>query len=853
MRGIKKTIVFLMTFIVSFGSMTFLSCDEKEEGGSSKPTTANISVRSADTTTKFRKNEVTSGDTDYKLEYNVVRNEYESYQLLISADADVSSYYLTTTDLKNGENTLAKENIEVYMQRYSNLSSGRDIKVYGEGDYPDALIPIDIAKEYEELTVTKDENSALWVTVYIPKNTVAGLYSGTFTLDVGGKKFDVPVSVNVNDYTLTDERNARTSFSWVYRDIGVGELNYSTEMLQAYYDCFADYRITLSSAVLDDPSVKATEFADFVVDNWDKMTSYIFSMGWGLGPAGLNEVRWESVKNQILAVAECSSPETNYLEKGMLYFMDEPQWTDERGSTYQPIENFLEKLRQLKADLPKIVEIIKNDKSGKYNNFKRIANWENYIIDMDNVIPIDIMKQISGRLDDPNIAEFLSLVNCLCPNLRNASDPDFAPLRKIMEEQYGIEIWWYGCTQPNGPYSSYHIGETNLLSGRTFTWIQKLYGIEGNLYWGPCGNTYYAGSVLGNPNIYDFPYRTPGYANDVAGDGFLVYPGVRYGVYGPLPSMRLMSIRDGNEEYELLHDLGKKIESLGDKNVTLQNELERLCDGLYYNGSMICAEGENNLDFYALRNELIELLVDFEDGTKFNVSSISRYNNEATVKLTANSDKYKLYYDNKELTLGSDGLYEVKLPLTQNGYFTFVLENKSTGEKIEKVRLIGTAVNRMLDFDGLTKAPTGDILLEEGDTCELNQDDNKTSSKNLKFALHSKITGSVISDQLFTPNFSIKTSILDVDFEKTTYFHVDLYNLNDDVDTVTIYLKSGAVECVYTTVKLQPGLNSIDVAMKGVFFSKLSTVDKIVFKFENKGTITSPYVHNVCLDNMYYV
>ena len=41
-------------------------------------------------------------------------------------------------------------------------------------------------------------------------------------------------------------------------------------------------------------------------------------------------------------------------------------------------------------------------------------------------------------------------------------------------------------------------------------------------------------------------------AEQVNGDGILIYPGAK----GPLPSIRLENIRDGIEDFELLHAVG---------------------------------------------------------------------------------------------------------------------------------------------------------------------------------------------------------------------------------------------------------------------------------------------------------
>jgi hypothetical protein len=48
------------------------------------------------------------------------------------------------------------------------------------------------------------------------------------------------------------------------------------------------------------------------------------------------------------------------------------------------------------------------------------------------------------------------------------------------------------------------------------------------------------------------PWHNPGFAHPVHynGGGCLFYPGVPYGIDGPVASMRLKNLRDGMEDYE---------------------------------------------------------------------------------------------------------------------------------------------------------------------------------------------------------------------------------------------------------------------------------------------------------------
>jgi hypothetical protein len=174
------------------------------------------------------------GDTEYpnkkpaELNYNCVKNEYESCQLLISASEDIESYDLETSDLKDSnENKILKENITVYNERF--IPAMRE-ETYENGWYPDALIPIDYAKKAGELKIKKNTNGALWITIYIPKDTPSGIYTSDFKLFINDKVNNIPVTVKVNDYVLTDKINSKTSFGVRPNQIVSGELDNTVEM-----------------------------------------------------------------------------------------------------------------------------------------------------------------------------------------------------------------------------------------------------------------------------------------------------------------------------------------------------------------------------------------------------------------------------------------------------------------------------------------------------------------------------------------------------------------------------------------------------------------------------------------------
>jgi hypothetical protein len=90
-------------------------------------------------------------------------------------------------------------------------------------------------------------------------------------------------------------------------------------------------------------------------------------------------------------------------------------------------------------------------------------------------------------------------------------------------------------------------------------WMQQAYDLEGYWYW--CSNYY----TQEDKYLID-PYSLAGRfyfgGGTYNGDGFLFYPGAKYGVEGPLASIRLEALRDGQEDYNLLNTYQKQLEEL---------------------------------------------------------------------------------------------------------------------------------------------------------------------------------------------------------------------------------------------------------------------------------------------------
>lgn len=136
--------------------------------------------------------------------------------------------------------------------------------------------------------------------------------------------------------------------------------------------------------------------------------------------------------------------------------------------------------------------------------------------------------------------ELEGAVDIWCPNIG-----DFFGLGHLHKEmlaaqrKQGRETWWYTMVEPKYPYPTWLLDD-DAQAVRSYGGLMARYGITGFVYsmahgWGP------------KPleNLQSFAGTN--------GDGTLLYPAELVGGSGPMPSIRLMLLRDAIEDYELMH------------------------------------------------------------------------------------------------------------------------------------------------------------------------------------------------------------------------------------------------------------------------------------------------------------
>lgn len=193
----------------------------------------------------------------------------------------------------------------------------------------------------------------------------------------------------------------------------------------------------------------------------------------------------------------------------------------------------------------------------KTNSTQFRSKWQNIRI----VCPFET----DIRLTNGDQIQFMSdYVNVWCPKFYCYTPRELSFIKGVrytqsasQDEKYGTfenrmrefresgdESWIYVSCLPDAsaPYLNVLLGNDGT-APETIFWMCYRYDLTGFLYW----NLFYWQSGGYGNGYLRYPVTKTG-----PGDGILLYPGCAYGTDEPMPSLRLVGIRDGIEDYQLL-------------------------------------------------------------------------------------------------------------------------------------------------------------------------------------------------------------------------------------------------------------------------------------------------------------
>ncbi len=438
---------------------------------------------------------------------SMARNEIESCQIYLASDGGHKDLKVSFTQFGNG----IGDTIETEMTKHHYVSTESVKNSKEKVQYPDALVPLtdfDIKDGYSQGFLLK---------IKPDKNAKPGLYMSKVTVrDGSGKAVKVcHVYAEIWDLTLPDESSCATAFglNWfnIYGTHNKPEgddsklyINYYEYMLEnrisayhlPYKFCdprFEDY--------MNDPRVSA-----FCVDgcqtNFELLTD-----------------------DELSGLYNKYKDNENWTKKAYYYYVDEPN-SPEAIANLRAASQRLDKLVPNARHVTPIVTNPWYDGKDQVEIVSELTNlW----------CPISSFYTPYELNDDYT---FLNGARSRVLGKESIDKYGTAEKRFGAAKAAGDELWWYVCVIPQAPYANFFTNYQGEAS-RVLFWQQYMYDIDGCLYWAV---NYWNGGAEWRTSDNGF----------YSGDGLLLYAGHRFGIYGPIGSLRMEYIRDGIEDFEYL-------------------------------------------------------------------------------------------------------------------------------------------------------------------------------------------------------------------------------------------------------------------------------------------------------------
>lgn len=788
----------------------------------------------ADSTTKilqdYEYSEAEKSESSFNI--SMAQNEVEGGQLILNSDNNVF-YNISITDLVNGEYKISKENIDIYHEKYiqTSFASDKGADYYAsvmnipQASFPDALLPFHVAKSYRENKIYAGKNQGVWIDVKtgFAEETPAGDYIGKIKVSASNEQIEIPVKVTVWDFSISTETHKRTLFNY-YRDyIFEGEGDSSNDMMEKYYEYFLDYRVNLQKLpALGNETSKMVELVkkysqDERVNTWALPTFNHQEFETTSGQTYPDDVdlRMERQKDLITALAyESVKDGKNYLAKAVNYDVLYDEYT-------------LNGRQHLREGAAKSFEMFRKYCQSVTKMFDNIYGPE-YIDSVEGLRDsIEWLPQLSVAEYNSSSYGIVEYTNIWCPTIRGLSNSGVENVKNALyaerTDEYGVvqknkELWSYTCNWPPYPYPTYHIDDI-LYSSRLYAWMMYDYGISGDLYYLSASNKMHsASSETEMLNPYTTPVRNP----EANGDGYLVYPGSYYGIDGPVGTLRLTSIRDGNEEYEYLYLLDNLYQQMKDyygiENLSYQNAYRDIADSLYNNCKLhLSTTGKDLLN---AREKIASIIESIQSDEHLIVEKDEAIGTDRDVWILMSEDvelESNPYLITKE-KVGNGYRYKFKMDVSGTEKVELKINYSINGINKQYIKTIKKASTILSGFDS-----QDDLLyvnVSNGGSKKIETLDGKDT---VKIVVQTKPLQAT-----FKPWFNIKLS--GINNITSSELQLGLYLCGTESKKISLIYKLTTYDSAAIEITLNPGWNNINLDM-GAY--NIKDVSMIAFYMEN--------------------
>lgn len=479
-------------------------------------------------------------------------NDYESAQIVLAPQKDdFTLKTMTVQNLRSADgHEIPAENVTMRGEYYHFIENPTDSTCVRDF-MPDALPPLEFPVQ-----VKAGENTPLWLTVYVPAGTPAGVYTGEVKLHCGiTKTLKIPLTVRVWGFNLPEKNTLETAFGFspwrAFEYHGVKNDEDKRRVLDMYFTLLGKNRISpYNPAPLDAYRVKFIPDAE----NPEKSRAEVdFSHYEKAVEAAFEKYRFTGLMLQLPGMGG-GTFQGQYRGKILDFLDDTPEYHAMFASMATQVEAFMEEKGWLdRAYVYWFDEPEEKDYAFVKAGMERIKRYAPKLRTMLTEEPTEAVLESDG----------LGKIDIWCP-----VSPHYNAELAARCRAEGETDWWYICCWPKAPYCTEFIDHPPL-ELRTWLWQTWQRDIRGVLIW----DTNYWTSATAFPDAGkpQNPYAdTMSYVSDGAlpagtrnfwgnGDGRFIYPPLSCqtpasepNFDAPVSSIRLEMLREGVEDYEML-------------------------------------------------------------------------------------------------------------------------------------------------------------------------------------------------------------------------------------------------------------------------------------------------------------
>jgi len=469
------------------------------------------------------------------------RNEIVAFQVIVEADdRGLGAVSVSLPELRHGESRIRHRapdadpsvfvgrDIQLFSLHYLHVTEATKAEWAWEpgspaapkdplGWKPEVLVPENATagRGGFPVAVGPSRNQAFWIEVYTGRDRPAGTYRGTLTVTADGKATDLPVELEVLDFSLPDENGLQTM---VYYEPDQPELYQGRNLDPAYHRFAHRQRIEL---------VHAYDEAEASVHH-GRFDGAAFTAAAGYAGPGDGH-------GNVIVPASFYGPGREYRE---------------RDSAWKASDAWMKFVEKSLPDAITFLYLPDEPYPPMYPEVRRLAENLKSNPGPGRRLPTFLTKRIVPDFDD------LIDIWCIPPQA-------FDIAKAKAEREKGHQTWFYNGGRPQGPALTIDAPATD---ARAVGWIAYKHGIEVYFYWhgvhwrhnrqkqGERNQDVWANPITfdnrGQPNK---PVDDQGWIN---GDGVLLYPGEDHlhpsedrGISGPCSSVRLANLRRGLQDH----------------------------------------------------------------------------------------------------------------------------------------------------------------------------------------------------------------------------------------------------------------------------------------------------------------